>query len=134
MKKKIQKLVLVLIAAAGTAALFTNCQAVPVEGGASAVSTAGQSINDLAAQATQAWVDYQHGDINYGWAAVKGLYALSSAIKTKDDLKAVVTAWSGSGTFAEKLARIFAVSTAPPGTTAKAIASGISQKALDKGP
>lgn len=110
-----------------------GCAHVPVQG-VSAVSTTGQDLNTLAAQATQAYVDYKAGNANYAWAVSQALQAYQTIAKTNTDVKALVKAWTGDGTFAEKLARIFAASNAPPEAKMAAIANGVTAGAANSGP
>lgn len=125
--KTILNLVIVAICS-----LTLSCSNVPIRG-ASPVTNAGQSLNSLAAQATQAWIDYKAGRVDYAYAVSHALYAYQSIIQTKDDLKRLVTAWTGDGTFAEKLARIFEASTAPPEQKMEALAKGVTNSAVNKG-
>lgn len=113
-------------------AFVTSCAEVPVKS-SSAASTAGQDLNVLAAEATQAWVDYKAGRVDYAYAVSHMLYAYQNIAKTSADVKALVTQWTGDGTFAEKLARIFRDSTAPPEAKMNALANGVVASAANKG-
>lgn len=113
--------------------LQVACTNVPVQG-VSPVTTAGQDVNALAAEATQVWIDYKAGRVDYAYAMAHGLYAYQTIVKTGADVKALVKAWTGDGTFADKLARIFTTSTSPPEATANAMANGLLATASDKGP
>ena len=110
-----------------------SCSNVPIRG-VSPVSTAGQDLNSLAAQATQAWVDYKAGRVDYAYAVSHALYAYQTIIKTSADVKRLVTAWTGDGTFAEKLARIFDASAAPPEAKSNALANGVLASASNNSP
>lgn len=113
--------------------LLIGCTTVPIQG-TSPVTTAGQDLNVLAAEVTQVWADYKAGRVNYAYAVAKALYTYQTLLKTSADVKALVKAWSGDGTYAEKLARIFAASNAPPETKANALANGVLAAASDQGP
>lgn len=117
--KTILNLILVL-----TCTISFSCSYVPVQG-VSPVSTTGQDLNSLAAQATQAWIDYKAGRVDYAYAVSHALFAYQSISKTSTDVKALVLAWTGDGNFADKLARIFAASTAPPEAKMTALANGV---------
>lgn len=110
----------------------SSCTTVPLNGPApSPVAATGQDLNTLAAQATQAYVDYKAGNVNYAWAVSQALTAYQTIVKTKDDVKKLVTAWTGDGTYAEKLARIFAASSAPPEAKMKALQNGTQSAAAN---
>lgn len=113
--------------------LCLGCTTVPIQG-SSPVTTTGQDVNTLAAQATQAWVDYKAGRVDYAYAVEHALYAYQTISKTSADVKALVTAWTGDGTLAEKLARIFAASSGPPEAKMKALAAGVGATAANRGP
>lgn len=113
--------------------LFGGCTTVPIQGTSPAAAT-GQDLNVLAAEATQVWADYKAGRVNYAYAVAKALYTYQTLLKTSADVKALVKAWSGDGTYAEKLARIFAASNAPPETKANALANGVLAAASNEGP
>lgn len=116
-----------------TAFLATSCTTVPIQG-TSPVTTAGQDLNTLAAEATQVWADYKAGRVDYAYAVAHALYAYQTLSKTSTDVKALVKAWSGDGTYAEKLARIFAASNAPPEAKMNALADGVLAAASNEGP
>lgn len=110
-----------------------GCSNVPIQG-VSPVSTTGQDLNSLAAQATQAYVDYKAGRVDYAWAVSHMLTAYQTIAKTSGDVRGLVKQWSGDGTFAERMARVFAASTAPPEVKMKALAAGVTISAANTGP
>lgn len=110
-----------------------GCSNVPIQG-VSPVSTTGQDLNSLAAQATQAYVDYKAGRVDYAWAVSHMLTAYQTIAKTSGDVRSLVKQWSGDGTFAERMARVFAASTAPPEVKMKALAAGVTISAANTGP
>lgn len=109
-----------------------SCTTVPLSG-TSPVTTTGQDLNSLAAQATQAFADYKAGNANYAWAAAQALQAYQTISKTKGDVEVLIRQWTGSGTFAQKLASIFAASSAPPQAKLAALANGVSAGAATAG-
>lgn len=111
---------------------IVSCTNVPVTG-VTPVSTTGQDLNSLAAQATQAYVDYKAGNVNYAWGIAHMLQAYQTIIKTKDDVKALALQWGAGRSYAERLANIFGSSNAPPPVKAKAIAAGVTVTVKDVG-
>lgn len=112
---------------------FSGCETVPIQG-TSPVTATGQDLNVLAAEATQVWADYKAGRVDYAYAVAKALYTYQTLLKTSADVKSLVKAWSGDGTYAEKLARIFAASNASPEVKANALANGVLAAASNEGP
>lgn len=110
-----------------------GCSTVPLQG-TSPVTTTGQDLNTLAAQATQAWAEYKAGNANYAWAAAQALQAYQTISKTKLDVEVLIRQWTGSGTFAQKLAAIFAASPAPPQAKLAALANGVTAGAANAKP
>jgi hypothetical protein len=104
--------------------LLFGCTSVPIQG-TSPVTTTEQDLNTLAAEVTKDYVDYKAGNVNWAWYAANVLYISEAAIKTKDDFESLLATWKVPGTFAEKLARVFAASTAPPAAKTATIAGAI---------
>lgn len=125
MKKKLIALLLIMAAPM----LFQSCTEVPVMG-ASPVTQTGQDLNSLAAQATQTYIDYKSGNINYAWLVEHGLWAYQTFIKTRDDLKRVVSIIGGPKTLGDKLAEAFGASNAPPEVKVAALAKGVNTAAV----
>lgn len=113
--------------------LALSCNTVPIQG-TSTVTATGQDLNTLAAQATMAYSDYKAGNVNYAWAAAQALQAYQTISKTSTDVKALIQQWTGDGTFAEKLARSFRASNAPPQEKMKALAKSVTAVLTDPGP
>jgi sulfur relay (sulfurtransferase) DsrC/TusE family protein len=108
------------------AVLFTSsCARGPVYSGSAAANVA-TDVQAAATAALQAYAQYKAGNVNLTWALSHGAYAYQDILRTSADVKAFVKAWTGntgdSQKLANRLARIFANSPAPPAEKTAAIA------------
>lgn len=109
----------------------TSCETPPTPGqiASAPATTAGLDVASLATQATDIYNQVKTGNIDYAWAVAAGLNAYQTIIKTTADVKNVVAMFGGDATLAQKLAKIFGKSTAPPSATTAALASGVTTAA-----
>lgn len=104
---------------------LTSCAQGPVYPGSAAARVA-TDVEVAAVQALQAYADFQSGNVDMVWALSKGVNAYAQVVQEAGDIKLLAKAWTGntgdSQKLADKLARIFAASAAPPAQKAAAIA------------
>ena len=104
----------------------------------SPIGIVGTDFQKAAAEALQAYADYKAGNGNMTWALSKMFNAYSLYAKTAPDVKALVAAWTGnagdSRALMDRLARIFAASSAPPEVKMAALAEVAQSVAANKGP
>lgn len=117
--------------------LTSGCATGPVYS-ASPLAAVGSDFQANAADALQAYAEYKAGNVSMTWALMKMFNAYSLSAKTSTDVQALIKAWiggTGDGkTLADRLARIFNASTAPPETKMKALAQVTQTVAANKGP
>jgi sulfur relay (sulfurtransferase) DsrC/TusE family protein len=108
---------------------------------ANTTSPAANVASDVQRAATEAIADYadiKSGNANMAWALSKGAYAYEALVKTSADIKSLAKAWTGntgdSQKLADKLARIFAASSASPAAKTAAIAAAAQGVAANTGP
>jgi hypothetical protein len=105
--------------------LTAGCATGPVYP-SSPVAVVGSDFQKAAAEALQAYADYKSGNVDLTWALTKMFSAYSEYAQDSSDVKALIAAWTGnagdSQELADRLARIFGASTAPPETKMAALA------------
>lgn len=117
------------------AVLFLNGCAInqpPVVTQGSPVANVGADLNTAAAQAMDAFTHYETGNIDYLWAVQFALNAYQGAIKSGDDVKSVVNAWTaGKGkTLGDRLALLFQTSSGTSQQKVAALSSAVDTVAL----
>lgn len=115
----------------------TSCAQGPVYTSSAAAHVA-TDVELAAVQAMQAYADYKSGNADMLWALSKGVGAYQQIIQDASDVKLLAKAWTGntgdSQKLADRLARIFAQSTAPPAQKAAAIATAAIAVASNSAP
>jgi sulfur relay (sulfurtransferase) DsrC/TusE family protein len=102
----------------------------------SPVAVVGDDFQVAAHDALAAYAEYKAGNVNITWALQKMFNAYSLYAKSAPDVKALINAWTGnagdSQELADRLARIFGSSPAPPETKMKALAQAAQNIATAK--
>lgn len=116
--------------------LTSGCTSGPVYS-SSPLAAVGADFTADASAALQAYADYRAGNESLTWALQQMFNAYALSAQTSSDVKALVAAWAGrSGdgqALADRLARIFGGSTAPPETKMAALANVAQSVAQNKG-
>lgn len=117
--------------------LFSSCAPGPVNSG-SAGAVLGTDLATDAAQAVQAFVEFQGGNTDMAWALHQGFLAYQDVVKSAADVKAIAKAWTGntgdSNKLADRLARIFGQAPGTPAQKTAALAKVVRSVAVDHGP
>jgi hypothetical protein len=118
------------------AVLFSSCAPGPVNANSPA-AVLGTHLATDAAQAVQAFVEFQGGNTDMAWALSKGFIAYQDFIAGAADIKAIVKAWTGnvpgSQTLADRLARIFGSAPGSPAEKTAALQVVVASVAADRG-
>lgn len=135
--KTIRRFTFALPALIAATLLCSSCANGPIYPN-SPVAIVGSDFQQAAADALQAYADYKAGNVSLTWALMKMFNAYSLSAKSWADVKALIKAWTGnagdSQILADRLARIFHDSTAPPEAKMAALAVIAQNVALEKGP
>jgi hypothetical protein len=125
-----------LLLAASVALALQSCATGPVHPN-SPLAVVGSDFTADAAAALQAYADYKAGNVSLTWALTKMFNAYALSTQTSTDVQSLIKAWTGgtgdSRALADRLARIFNASTAPPQTKMAALAVVAQNVAQDKG-
>ena len=116
---------------------LSGCATAPLQPKSPAAAL-GIDLATDAAQAVQAYVEFQSGNTDMTWALAKGFTAYQDFIKSGDDVKAITKAWTGntaeSQKLADRLARIFSQAQGTPAQKIAALQQTVASVASDHGP
>lgn len=129
------RLFLLIAALIGCSVTLPGCAQGPVYPHSPA-SIVGDDFQVAAHDALAAYAEYKAGNANITWALQKMFNAYSLYAQTAPDVKALIKAWTGnagdSQALADRLARIFGSSPAPPETKMQALAQAAQNIATAK--
>ncbi len=112
---------------------FAGCAGGPIYP-QSPAAVVGSDFQVAAHDALAAWADYKAGNVDLAWALQKMFSAYTDLATAPADVKALVKAWTGntgdSQALADRLARIFESSSAPPAAKMAALADAAGTAAV----